>query len=202
MAVKRIYLDLDDVLVDFRTAACELLNADPVETYRLCCEKSVWDIPTALGISSSMLCSKINVKGTSFWSELKKHSYADELISLIAKANRLFRSGASEDASKQNDVYVLTNPGIDPDLYATIGKLTWMKSYFGARYTNGIVLKDKWHLAGPGRVLIDDHPENCEEWQKHGGTAILFPGPAGNREHVGREVEFVRNKLFELMLGK
>jgi hypothetical protein len=40
---------------------------------------------------------------------------------------------------------------------------------------------DKHLLAGPGRLLIDDHPGNCHDWNESGGVSILFPRPWNTR---------------------
>lgn len=197
-----VYLDLDDVLADFRTAACNLIGADPEETNRLCREKNEWDISKAHGIPSHVLWTKIAEKGEAFWTSLSLLGHATELIELVAKTNCLFQTGRSELANKSKHVYVLSSPGIDPEGTATVGKLLWLKRNFGKGYTNGIITPHKELLARPGSILIDDKPENCERWEQAGGSSILFPGPVANNQYVGKELQFVRAEIMRHILGE
>ena len=48
--------------------------------------------------------------------------------------------------------------------------------------------KDKWLLAGPDRVLLDDNVKNLMEWENHGGIAVAYDH-AFNKEWQGARVK-------------
>lgn len=55
-------------------------------------------------------------------------------------------------------------------------KRLWIPEKFGWIPSERIIVcqrPEKAALAGPGHVLVDDMPVNCEEWRAAGGTAIL-----------------------------
>ncbi len=63
-----------------------------------------------------------------------------------------------------------------------IGKEDWLKTFVPERGW-GISLdmiplasKDKWLVAAPGRILIDDREENIRDWIAYGGIGILHKG--------------------------
>ena len=55
-------------------------------------------------------------------------------------------------------------------------KKNWMKRYFGPGIVvNTVLRKEKKNFCtGPDCVLIDDYDLNIREWEKTGGTGILF----------------------------
>lgn len=57
-------------------------------------------------------------------------------------------------------------------------KEEWIKKYlpfFNVEKT--AMVKDKWLLAGPNRILLDDNIENLTKWRDYGGVAIAFEHP-------------------------
>jgi 5'(3')-deoxyribonucleotidase len=77
--------------------------------------------------------------------------------------------------------FILTSPGKQSHAYSA--KVEWCRRRLMAHEHQVIVTKHKPLLAAPGRLLIDDNPENCKNWMVHGGTAILWPQP-GNVFHA------------------
>lgn len=56
-------------------------------------------------------------------------------------------------------------------------KREWVARIFGPGFTVHVVPKKlKQDFSGPGKVLIDDTPENIEQWIARGGHGILHKG--------------------------
>ena len=55
-------------------------------------------------------------------------------------------------------------------------KITWCKKYLPKDMKVNLCLRQDKHkfCSGKGWVLIDDNKSNCKDWEKAGGTAILF----------------------------
>lgn len=56
-------------------------------------------------------------------------------------------------------------------------KREWVARMFGPQFTVHVVPKKmKQHFSGPGKILIDDTPENIAQWIARGGIGILHEG--------------------------
>jgi len=145
-----LFLDMDGVLCDFVTAgfaACgDTFN--PV-TY----PKGEWGLWKALNITEKDMWQAID-STAGFWGKLQRYPWVGELLDL------------------HDDIKVLSSPHYSQACYA--GKLKWHLEHIGPTIEL-ILCKSKHLLAAPGRVLIDDSDENCEEWRQAGGHAVLFP---------------------------
>jgi 5'(3')-deoxyribonucleotidase len=52
-------------------------------------------------------------------------------------------------------------------------KILWMQEYYpDVRVRFGPYSVDKQHHCLPGDILIDDRPQNCEQWRAAGGRAV------------------------------
>ena len=70
----------------------------------------------------------------------------------------------------------ILSSGSDTPMYDDIKKqkLIWLQKY-GITFNPLIVpgKKKKQELSGPGKILIDDHESNIEQWKEKGGIGIL-----------------------------
>ena len=150
--IERIYLDLDEVLVDFIGGAYSLLtgknNTPTTKEYIDFIDK--FDNDLEYGTWGR---DKIRLAGSKWWRTLKKLPWADELL----------------DASKCcGDVFLLTNPGIFSE--AAQGKWEWASDN---GFTGKIILaSDKTCCASPSSVLIDDMKKNINPWIESGGIGL------------------------------
>lgn len=68
-------------------------------------------------------------------------------------------------------------------------KREWVARIFGPEFTVHVVPKRlKQDYSGPHKVLIDDTPENIEQWVARGGHGILHTGDHASTVHALREL--------------
>jgi hypothetical protein len=180
--LNRIFLDVDDVLVDFTIATLKFLGClegdDGLEVY-----DPTWkfDIVKAANILSTEsngffhwpYTQKAFWKGIprNLWATLPKLEECDYLIQL-----------ASEIAGEEN-VILLTSPINDPECAA--GKMELIRDHFGFFWENRqyMIGPPKWSCASENALLIDDSDKNIDAFRAAGGIGILFPRPWNSAHH-------------------
>lgn len=152
---RKVFLDLDGVLVDFVSGALKSLGITnykvPPGEYNI--EK--WE---GVNISTKEFWSAIDKTNEYFWAELPKYPWADELVELCESYGQLF---------------ILTSPSRNP--YCLAGKMIWVQKNFKKLQRKIILTPHKYLCAAPNRVLIDDSNQKCEDFDAYGGKTILFP---------------------------
>jgi hypothetical protein len=150
------YLDCDGVLADFVGGA---MRRHGIELPR----KDVrWGLPKQMGFESDNDPKFWNPLGYDFWARLDKTVECDAIIRFV-------------EAEYGDRVVILTSPCSTPGCVE--GKLDWVSHHL-PNYRRRVFLGSAKHLlAGPGKMLIDDHDANCDAFWKEGGTAYLFPRP-------------------------
>ena len=155
----RIYLDLDDVLVDFDGAVCRLFGACPLkvgETRNGHWSVNHWGIQ---GLNCKTLIEEIDRIGPSFW-DLEKLPWFDTLLDVAFK--------------QAHEVYILSCPSLFKS--SKEGKTLWFESTGLANRGVQLILdKDKHNYAKPDTLLIDDRETNCFKFMLNNGCALLFP---------------------------
>ena len=174
---------MDEVICDFIGGACKLhgISRDQLESVR---PPGQWDIMGCIAdltySSRGRVLADISNAGEGFWLHLERLEEGLELIEWAA--------------NQDIEWHIVTTPFDNAGSYS--GKLEWLKGVFGPSFR-------KWHptfykeiFAGPDTVLIDDKEENCEEFVKNEGQAILWPCQ-GNKNYglVGRRLEVVKSQL-------
>ena len=148
-----IYLDMDDVVADWRTAAEDFLqlkfpNGD--QWARIPDDK---------------------------WAELKRNSRFYRDLPLKDGADELVEYCRVAVMSGQADSvrFLSALPHNNDMTWAPWDKFLWAQHYypdipvFLGPYSN-----DKWQHCQPGDILIDDRTSNCEEWTRAGGYAHVY----------------------------
>lgn len=144
-----IYLDVDGVVADWVKGIHEATDIEP----------NLWDtvghglLPT----SNQTLVDKA-MSARAFWVGLSRYPWAKELY---------------EVCRKHGEVVFCTQPFDSPEALA--GKYEWLHNHFGVTMENIILMRNKWRLANPRALLIDDNIENCNRFQWAGGHSIVFP---------------------------
>jgi len=114
-----------------------------------------------------------------FWQNMPALPWAKQLLKLL-------------EGYCKEIVYV-TTPDWTPDSHA--GKLSWLAVQKMPQYEY-ITMKNKWRLARPNCLLIDDFEKHVERWQEKDCPALLFPQPWNEDHHfVGDRLGFVRKYL-------
>lgn len=169
-----IYMDVDGCLADWVTGV-EVATGTPA---------SVWDtvghglLPTDHQAQvDEAMCHR------GFWIGLARYPWAKDLY---------------EFCQAHGKVIFCTQPFSHPESLA--GKYQWLHNHFGATMNNIIMTKEKWLLANPNCILIDDNVENVQRFQYRGGHGILFPQPWNTgglltEDDRERTLEEVRNSI-------
>jgi hypothetical protein len=191
LGVRRVLLDLDEVLADWVGGACRAWGLDPAAAYAEW-PPGEYGITPALGralakklrpyhaepdvlggttrgglpvgepaFTEWMFWSRINGR-QEFWEELKPLPWCHALINLAAHGLGV-------------PWYVVTRPGACA-WSSMAGKAQWVARVLGPGNVRRLNLTyHKELFAGPGVLLIDDHEDNVEAFQAAGGLALLFP---------------------------
>lgn len=147
-----IFVDLDDVLADFKGAAMALHGKPDHKP----APNDPWDLASVLGISAAQFWQPINELGAEFWAELKPLPWCFRLLDLVSDYTPSW--------------YILTSPSFCPSSY--VGKIRWMREHIHGRFNSFIITGHKHLLATPNSILVDDRLENCEKFVDAGGMAF------------------------------
>ena len=184
MKPRIIYLDMDDVCVDFVKAYLRLIGS-PLKRHQI----DTWSLSGATGLTDEEFWDKIDAAGVMFWEELPVLPWFQDLYQLCM------------EWSKGNVVF-LTNPTNSP--YAAAGKLWWIRHNFGKDFKNWIFTSEKHLIGSTGDVLIDDSERNINKWTGqtqeerlvNGKRGILFPAPWNSLSELSADpMAHVRKRL-------
>jgi 5'(3')-deoxyribonucleotidase len=164
LKIKRIFLDLDDVLNEFtmttlQRLGCDIVDYDPAWG---------WDIVRAANASHPLRHYTPPTFWDSFdrehWATMPKSDMCDWLVDrCVALVGR-------------DNVCVLTTPTKDPDCLA--GKLEWIHANLPSFLHGQYLIGPQKHLcAKPDSLLIDDRDKNVSDFRKAGGQAVLVARP-------------------------
>ncbi|MFG0296810.1 MAG: hypothetical protein ACF8PG_12965 [Maioricimonas sp. JB045] len=176
--IRHVLLDLDGVIVDFVSKALVVhRQPDLIDRW----PPGVWDMHTLLGITKRDFWGPIDqIPG--FWEQLPPYPWKDELIATIEQVAPFT---------------VATSPSRNPACPSQ--KVAWMHRHIRESFHDFLIGRQKWLMARPDTVLIDDCDANIEAFRKHGGKAITFPQPwNSNHALTGDRIAYVREALAEL----
>lgn len=174
MKIKKIYFDLDGVLADFDRGVKELC-----------------------GMESANQSDMTPADNDRLFAAIKSVDNFYNRLELIPGASRMFHA---IDAMYPEDCEILTGipkprRGIEG---AAEDKTEWVHKNIGKNIKVNIAYREekKNYARGPLDVLVDDYERNIEEWEKAGGTGILFTSAEETLKRI-REIEcsFGGNRL-------
>lgn len=165
MVVRNIYFDMDSVLADFFRGLRELCGIEPIPQEYATKEydDNMWESIRNVG------------------------NYYDKL-ELMPGAKKLFDAVYSKYGDKCEILTAVPKPKRNiPE--AGDDKKKWVKRLLSDKVKVNIVTREEkpGYCKGKDSILIDDLPGNIEEWEKNGGTGILFTD-AENTLNVLREL--------------
>jgi len=197
----KLFLDLDDVLVDFVGGACRLWGVSSPGLIEPHWQPGVWSCVKPLSdylISRGMLPDWINpeegLTDNHFWSRINGDEEFWAGLPDLPWAPNLF------DLAKDRGLewYILTSPGWCASGYS--GKVKWGKRRFGDRFDRLIPTPHKHLFANPESILIDDSDINCQRFREAGGHAIVFPRIHNQlHEHRADPIGCVTQSLNDLL---
>jgi hypothetical protein len=146
-----IYLDMDDVVADWHTAAQEFLRMRwHKENERI--PQEDWD--------------KIKMN-SHFYRELPLKENAHDLVQFCRDA---VSNGLANELR-----FLSALPRNNDMTWAVWDKVLWAQEHFeGIPVFLGPYSYDKWKHCKPGDILIDDRTSNCEEWINAGGQSHIY----------------------------
>jgi len=113
-------------------------------------------------------------------------------LTVIQQANKVLKRLINNGY----DVRILSQPM--PRSSSIDEKNYWLDTFFPyiPRYKRMFTF-DKWLLAAPGRILVDDNIYHLREWSKKGGTAICFQR-GYNKDYQGLKIKNHKD-IFQLL---
>jgi len=168
--IKKIFLDLDDVLNTFTPYVLSEICGRDV-TYNDYPVEAGWNIHEAAMILTG---NKRFSDATYFWSLVTRKMWAS--VPLASEFYGVF--SVSANCVGRKNVFILTAPTLDPECLA--GKLEWIQrscpDWIKRQY---IITPRKEVCAGRGCLLIDDNEDNVNNFTRENcdSDAILIPRP-------------------------
>ena len=103
-----------------------------------------------------------------FWEDIPPYSWCEELVDALQSIDevQILTSSPSTDALTKSN--------------ASTGKARWVGKHLLDKNLRINIVHDKYLLAAPGRILIDDRENHCDLFREHGGRSILFKQPWNN----------------------
>ncbi len=178
-----VLLDMDGVLADFTRHALKILghNDEQIVGHLDNWHTRDHSIVDQLGITHGHFWGMMNAV-PDFWLEIPIFDHAKRLV---------------RELRKENQVYICSAPNSD-DACSTY-KLKWLRKHKLGFNRDFVFTPQKWLLAGPGKILIDDSTKNIQLFNDHGGHGLMFPQPWNTSSHiVGDKVDYVMAQIEEI----
>jgi len=166
----KCYLDCDGVLADFIGGVCERFGFPESKIFSSDRPRPLpVDLNLLFGIPTEEIWRALDDK---FWAGLKVFPWAK---TLVARLDSIF----------DGNVVLCTSPGYLSAEFgaaaAMAGKEQWIMHHFpqfGKRY---VFTFNKFYMASPWHILIDDQENSCRRFSEAGGFGIVFPQHWNNR---------------------
>lgn len=166
------YVDMDGVLCDLVTPAMHAHGRTDLLVDGAW-PKGEYDLHSVVGVSYDEFWGEIEKYGFLFWQQLEPYHWMQELLDLANQA-------AAE-------VVLITHPTGAPS--SSFGKHKWIQRHFGKQFTDFIITgAEKWRVAAPGRLLIDDCDDNVNDWIDRDGIGLLFPAQCNSGDGDYKDV--------------
>lgn len=176
MAVRHILLDMDGVISDFMGAILELHDQGHLLEQWPPGER---DYAGVLGMTKDEFWKPVDSVGGRFWSEFPPYPWLDELLALL-----------KQTAS----ITISTSPS--RSAACASAKVEWLRQHFQEPlFMDFMIGTQKYLMAKPDVVLIDDQHKNVDLFRKHGGQAILFPQPWNENYAITDRIGYVKSEL-------
>ena len=174
-----VFLDVDGVLADFRSAALEAFQAQDTDPH-------CYDLSKVIGCDPCIFWSHLE-SVPYFWESIPRYPWAIELVRTLSDAN--FQIAFASSPSESHVAFTGKARWIHHLVKDVTGSIDIANTAVARRL---FITGDKSVLAGANRFLVDDLIFNVSKWLKLGHHAMLFPTPSNQaRSFVNNPVEYV-----------
>ncbi len=163
-----IYLDIDGVLADCHMSALRHYGLDLSE------------YPKGKRVKDVLEDNNLDTEGDyqEFWDSFDEDFWAtlpqtEEFPCIIGTLSALVGI---------NNIYLASRPTLNPE--SASGKTRWVQDNLPQFTQRLILIQDKYRLATPQSMLIDDSSINCQEFREVGGHAFLMPRPWNGHDEM------------------
>jgi hypothetical protein len=176
--MRRCFVDLDGVLVDFNRGAIRRHGREHPDPW----PAGVWAVREVLGLDSESFWAPMDEQ---FWVELDPLPDCYDLLRLL------------ESIFGAENVCILSSPARSASALA--GKYRWILRHLPGYERRYLIGPPKHFCAAPGKVLVDDLEENVKRFSEAGGQGVLIPRPWNGGHAVlpervlGQMEEILRN---------
>ncbi|WP_417625150.1 5' nucleotidase, NT5C type [Paremcibacter congregatus] len=178
--ITHVFFDMDGVMADWVGGVLDLFGRHQHDFMYQHWEPGQYSIERVLDISTPRLWNTINRHGIDWWAHLEPMPWWQDLLALVESAGV--------------ETAILTAPARCD--HALTGKGLWINQHLPAYRNRLHMTKDKHLLAAPGRLLIDDHDENCQRFIEAGGAAIVYPQPWNSaHRYAARPLPSIKRQL-------
>jgi hypothetical protein len=186
MKVETVCLDMDGVIKNWTKSVCKIFDVDPNDPQAREILKSDLRIEEHLvpGLTSVEFKRILEEIGYDFWYNLEQFPWTQRLLDTIVTA------------VGKNNLEFLTSPGSFSQSFAP--KFDYVKNVLGFDRQITITV-NKFRLAKPNTLLIDDMFYNIDSFKEHGGQVFHWPN-SYKLEDGDIDIENTFNEL-EQMLG-
>lgn len=153
----KIYLDMDDVLVNYAYSVAQHFNVPMAELYARW-PRGEYQIYHGLGLPDKHVWEEIKRQPPEFWGNMPEFPWSRELFNL---------------SRSLGETWILTSP-INSWSCAG-GKVQWLHKFAGEEFYQYHIGKAKWDLGRWDKILVDDKEDNITQFVRDGGVGILFP---------------------------
>jgi len=174
--IKRIFVDIDDVLNKFTMPALYHVNCG-IDSF------NYDEFPVECGFDIVLAANKLRkqrgmfrpfLTKEEFWNRLDQNFWATVPLSDEAA---LILEICSKCVGKDN-IYLLSSISSVQGPDAIAGKMEWVSKHLPLWIQEKFLFGPPKHVcANESSLLIDDADANIELFKKNGGSAILFPRP-------------------------
>lgn len=194
-----IYLDMDEILTDFVGGVCRLHYSTKEDLYSYW-EPGQWDMVEPLlklryatnrsNYFKELLEGPKYKKDEWFWNTIDAQDDFWHELEFLPDAIKIIDIVSKIDP----DFCIVTSPSLSDECYS--GKVYTIRKLLGSRFNNFFINSEKYRLAKPNTVLIDDKEENVEKFISNGGNGILYPA-RHNSSHklINDKLLIIENQL-------
>ena len=175
--INTILCDLDGVVADFFNGAEKLFKRPGLVANW---PGGIYDMEIVMDMPKSKFWKTIERTKGKFW----------ERLELLPGSDKLWR----RINSLATYTFIATSPGKDP--YAPSAKTRWVRKWLkDKRFSDIMIGHDKYLLAKPTVLLIDDAEHNIRQFIAAGGAGLLYPRPWNKLYNISNPHKWIMRQL-------